>query len=511
MSPFKQILTPINLPYNMKIFKITIPFIAIAGLALIWGCEKYLEQAPVTEYAPATYYNSKQQAEQGLYGVYDMLQKEGTYYRYLWTIVDGISDDIDQGAGDSYGTMPFFLDNPSTPGHNNGWITHYQGITRANTLLAGLEKATAIAEVDKLRIEGETQFLRALFYFNLVNIYGGVPVVTIPLEPKEANVPRSSIEEVYAQIEKDLLNAINALPPNQAVTGAEKGRATKGAAQTLLARAYLFQGKYAQAAQLAKEVIDSQQYTLTPGAIGYRTNFLVKGENGPESIFEVQQSDASAGRGWAQEEGNHAANWNRPGAAGGWSGSFFNPSLAEQNPDKPLPLQGFEPDDPRRQYTMTVPGTSLPLDKTPDFVVTDAFSPTSPAKHWSDMNIGYIDVVNFIILRYAEVLLIRAEALIEQNQNLTEAQELINQVRNRVGLSSVTAATQTELRDIVRHERRVELAFELTRFWDLRRWNLLEPALTAAGKPYTPARRYAPIPQTQIDLSLGVLKQNEGY
>jgi hypothetical protein len=316
---------------------------------------------------------------------------------------------------------------------------------------------------------------------------------------------------VYAQIEKDLLEAAAVLPLNGAVTGAEKGRVTKGAAQTLLARAYLFQGKYQQAAQLAKDVIDSGQYSLTPGAIGYRTNFLVKGENGPESIFEVQQSDASAGRGWAQEEGNHAANWNRPGAAGGWSGSFFNPSLAEQNPDRPLPLQGFEPGDPRRQYTMTVPGTTLPLDKNPDFVVTDAFSPTSPAKHWSDMNIGYIDVVNFIVLRYAEVLLIRAEALIEQNQELTEARGRINEVRGRVGLPGVTATTQNELRDIVRHERRVELAFEITRFWDLRRWNLLEPALSAAGKPYTRSRKYAPIPQTQIDLSLGVLKQNDGY
>ena len=495
----------------MKIFRITVPAVAIAALAVLWGCKEYLEQAPVTEYAPASYYNSKPQAEQGLYGVYDMLQKEGTYYRYLWTIVDGISDDIDQGAGDSYGTMPFFLDNPSTPGHNNGWITHYQGITRANTLLAGLEKATAVAEADKLRIGAEAKFLRALFYFNLVNIYGGVPIVITPLEPKDANVPRSIIEEVYAQIEKDLLEAASVLPLNGAVTGAEKGRVTKGAAQTLLARAYLFQGKYQQAAQLAKDVIDSGQYALTPGAIGYRTNFLVKGENGPESIFEVQQSDASAGRGWAQEEGNHAANWNRPGAAGGWSGSFFNPSLAEQNPDRPLPLQGFEPGDPRRQYTMTVPGTTLPLDKNPDFVVTDAFSPTSPAKHWSDMNIGYIDVVNFIVLRYAEVLLIRAEALIEQNQELTEAQGRINEVRGRVGLPGVMTTTQNELRDIVRHERRVELAFEITRFWDLRRWNLLEPALSAAGKPYTPARKYAPIPQTQIDLSLGVLKQNDGY
>jgi hypothetical protein len=179
----------------MKIFRITVPAAAIASLAVLWGCKEYLEQAPVTEYAPASYYNSKPQAEQGLYGVYDMLQKEGTYYRYLWTIVDGTSDDIDQGAGDSYGTMPFYLDNPSTPGHNNGWITHYQGITRANTLLAGLEKATAVAEADKLRIGAEAKFLRALFYFNLVNIYGGVPIVITPLEPKDANVPRSSIED----------------------------------------------------------------------------------------------------------------------------------------------------------------------------------------------------------------------------------------------------------------------------------------------------------------------------
>jgi hypothetical protein len=112
----------------MKIFRITVPAAAIASLAVLWGCKEYLEQAPVTEYAPASYYNSKPQAEQGLYGVYDMLQKEGTYYRYLWTIVDGTSDDIDQGRRRQLRTMPFYLDNPSTP----GTTTAGSRITRAS-------------------------------------------------------------------------------------------------------------------------------------------------------------------------------------------------------------------------------------------------------------------------------------------------------------------------------------------------------------------------------------------
>jgi hypothetical protein len=137
------------------------------------------------------------------------------------------------------------------------------------------------------------------------------------------------------------------------------------------------------------------------------------------------------------------------------------------------------------------------------------------AKHWSTSGYqnGYNDAINWIVLRYAEVLLMRAEALIEGNLNLAEATSRINEVRLRVGLAAIPAGkTQTELRDIVRYERRIELAQELTRFWDLRRWNLLTQAMQIAEKiNYQPKNKYAPIPQIQIDLSQKVLKQNDGY
>ncbi len=481
---------------------------------LVLGCsDDFLKRSPITSYNPDGYYSTTETALQGLYGVYDMLQKDGTYNRYLWSVVHGRSDDGNEAAGDSYDRLKNFTDDPSTVAHNEGWIMHFQGITRANSLLAGLEASTTIPDADKARITGEAKFLRALYYFNLVNVFGGVPLVTIPLSPVEANVPRNTIDEIYAQIESDLQEAIVALPLLSEIPSAEKGRATKGSAQALLARAYLFQGKHSEAAATALEIISSTEYTLTPGEAGFRENFLVSGENGPESIFEVQYSDANATKGWAQEEGNEAANWLRPGFIGGWSGEMFHKSFREPNVDRPLPLQGIDTNDPRRKYTLTVANTNLPLDGDDGYMVPDGTLPQMSAKHWSSkIQYGYNDEINWIVLRYAEVLLIRAEALIEANQNLPEATNRINEVRGRVGLPNIASGkTQAELRDLVRYERRIELAQEGTRFWDLRRWNLLEDAMTFANKNYLPKYEYAPIPQNQIDLSQGVLVQNDGY
>jgi starch-binding outer membrane protein, SusD/RagB family len=487
---------------------------ALLALFLVVGCgDEFLKRSPLTDYNPNGYFSTKEAALQGLIGVYDMLQKDGTYNRYIWSVVHGRSDDGNEAAGDSYSKLVNFEDDPTTVAHNEGWIFHYQGITRANALLDGLAASTTIAPADLSRAVGEAKFLRSLFYFNLVNIFGGVPVITTSLSPKEANLPRNTIAEVYAQIEEDCLEAIAALPLVSALTETEKGRATKGSAQALLARAYLYQGKYDLAAQMALDVINSNQYILTPGEEGFRKNFLISGENGVESIFEVQYSDANANKGWAQEEGNQASNWLRPGFIGGWSGQMFSKSFREPNVDRPLPLQGIDTNDPRRKYTLTVGGTNLPLDGDEEYRVPDGTAAQTSAKHWSDQQVyGYNDVVNWIVLRYAEVLLIRAEALIEANVNLTEATSRINEVRARVGLPDLAPGkTQAELRDLVRYERRIELAQEGTRFWDLRRWNLLEQAMEFAEKNYLPKFEYAPIPQNQIDLSQKVLKQNVGY
>ena len=490
--------------------------IKIIVLFLMLGCNKtYLDKAPITDYNPNGYYSTTAAAKQGLYGVYDMLQKDGTYNRYMWSVVHGRSDDGSEAAGDSYDRLKDFSDDASTPAHNEGWIMHFQGITRANSLISGLEESTTVPDADKVRILGEAKFLRSLYYFNLVNIFGGVPIITKPLSPTEANVPRNTIEEVYKQIETDLQVAIAALPLSKDIPAAEKGRASKGSAQTLLARAYLFQGNYTEAAKLSLDVINSNQYILTPGETGFRTNFLISGENGPESIFEVQYSEANASKGWAQEEGNEGANWLRPGFIGGWSGEMFNKSFRETAATRPAALQGIDVNDPRRKYTLTVPNTNLPVDGDPGYMVPANVLPQTSAKHWSTTGYqnGYNDAINWIVLRYAEVLLIRAEALIEGNINLDEATNRINEVRTRVGLPNIPAGkTQTELRDIVRYERRIELAQELTRFWDLRRWNLLTEAMKIAEKiNYEPKFQYAPIPQIQIDLSQNVLVQNEGY
>ena len=490
--------------------------IKILMLFLMLGCGKdYLDKAPITDYNPNGYYSTTAAAKQGLYGVYDMLQKDGTYNRYLWSVVHGRSDDGNEAAGDSYDRLKDFSDDASTPAHNEGWIMHFQGITRANSLISGLEESTTVPAAEKVRIIAETKFLRALYYFNLVNIFGGVPIVTKPLSPTEANIPRNTIEEVYKQIETDLLAAIDGLPLAKNLPTAEKGRATKGSAQTLLARAYLFQGNYTEAAKLSLEVINSNQYILTPGEVGFRTNFLIAGENGPESIFEVQYSEANATKGWAQEEGNEGANWLRPGFIGGWSGEMFSKSFREKGPTRPAALQGIDPTDPRRKYTLTVPNTNLPVDGDLGYMVPKDVLPQTSAKHWSTTGYqnGYNDAINWIVLRYAEVLLIRAEALVEASQNLDEATKRINEVRSRVGLAAIPAGkTQTELRDILRYERRIELAQELTRYWDLRRWNLLPEAMKIAEKiNYQAKFKYAPIPQIQIDLSQKVLTQNEGY
>lgn len=345
--------------------------------------------------------------------------------------------------------------------------------------------------------------MRAYFYFKLVRWFGDVPLILEPLEPAEYQQARSPAGEVHAQIEQDLMDAINSLPPRAQYASADLGRVSQGTAEGLLAKVYLTQGDFAAAETHALGVINSGEYSLLER---YADNFLPVGENSIESLFEVQAT--------ALETGGAGSQYNEvQGVRGtpnlGWG---FN------RPSDDLIL-AYEPGDPRREATILYPGEVLPdgsarVEDNPN-IVNERFNQKAwvPAHSGGNGN----GPGNIRILRYADVLLIAAEALNENGQ-AAQALTYLNAVRERARqglngiLPDITETDQAALREIIWHERRVELAMEQQRWFDLQRQGRAGDVLRALDKAFVDNKHeLLPIPQTEIDLSGGQLLQNQGY
>jgi hypothetical protein len=308
----------------------------------------------------------------------------------------------------------------------------------------------------------------------------------------------------------DLEDAIAGLPLKSEYPVSEMGRATKGAAQTLLAQVYLFQQDYSNTLKYAMDVINSNEYRL---ADTYDQVFDVQYENGPESIFEVQFITREE-----RDLPNEWAKWQGVRGNVGWG--FFSPSEDLAN--------AYEPGDPRRDHTIFFEGEAWPgtngqeVPVWPDDVDPRANQKTLIPKPWP---VGYPSnsPVNMIVLRYADVLLMAAEAHNELG-NPTEALRYLEMVRERARegnpsvLPEITTTNKIELRHIIWHERRVELALEGYRYFDILRYNEVEPGFaqelfhTLGKTNFDPAKHTLfPIPQSEIDFSGGTLTQNPGW
>ena len=444
--------------------------------------------------------------------MYSELGKGGQYNYALWGIGD-IGSDLSTtgGGGGGDGLEQQQLDNFNIPATNpltsRLWGGCYVGIGRANIVLQKVPTMQIDPALQRRSI-GEAEFLRAKYYFDLVRAYGDVPLLTAPPTTlAEVNIPRTPVAQVYAQIEKDLLDAITKL--DASYSGDDVTRATKWAATGLLAKVYLTEGKLPEAATQARNVINNSGKELWAS---YGDNFKIANENGKESLFEVQYV---AGRNQYTFDG-----------LGFVGNEFFGPrgqGIVPQGgygfniPEKDF-VDGYEAGDTRRDVTIWKPG-----DVYPDGRTQPASLPGSPngygLKKWfvGKVNTNIWDSeLNIPVLRLAEMYLILAEGV----GPTTEGLEAINKVRRRsFGLPIATAAPARDLaasisaadfKKAVWRERKYELAFENDRWFDMKRTGelLTSPQLLAKGvKPFN---LLLPIPQSERDVNPG-LTQNPGY
>lgn len=481
-----------------------------AVLLVTMSCsEDFIDHGLLGEVEETNFMQSENDAILATNAVYNTLRT----WRYHggFPLIDIMSDDAAKGSNPSdaiqiqaYDEFTFTADDASV----SGWYSQlYVAVKRANLVI----ERTPDIDMDvslQSRLIAEARFLRAMTYFRLVRIYGGVPLIET-INP-ERIVPRSTAEEIYDFIEQDLLFAIDVLPEQSDYPASELGRATRGAAKALLAKAYLFQQDFQNAEQYALEVINSGQYSLDPSFVH---TFSVDGEFGPGSIFEIAAAPENFQNGGHQYGNTQGV---RGGPNRGWG---FN------RPTYDL-YQSFEPGDPRREGTFimlgdVIDGVLITGDSsTPDTTYDDngniveieaynrkTWTPgTSPLSSW-DYNVR--------VLRYADILLVAAEAM-NENGKSAEALQYLNQVRERARggnpnvLPDVTETNQAALRLLIERERRSELAMEQHRFFDLVRTGRAAEVLGPLGF-VSPKHNLFPIPQSEIDLSEGALTQNPGW
>ena len=481
-----------------------LPTLLLAGIVLVASCNEVLDRTPQAEYTLENFFQTEEQAVQSVNATYNQLRQWQTHVFAFIGMTDIVSDDADKGSLPSDGFFLQEIDDFTLTPTNNGpgsvWQGYYTGVFRSNLAVNRIPDVQEMDEELRARLIAEARFLRAYYYFNLVRWFGDVPLILEPF-PSDFEIPRAPRAEVYAQIEADLEAAAAVLPTSY--TGADVGRATSGAARAMLAKVALTQQDFQSAADLAEQVINSGTYALLPS---YDQIFTLDGENSSESIFEVQAAAFEIGGGGSQYNEVQGV---RGSLNLGWG---FN------RPSDDL-IASFEAGDPRREATILYVGEVLPDGSD---VVTDnpniegerfnqkAFVPDHPGGNGNGPG-------NIRVLRYADLLLIAAEALNEIGQS-EQALEYLNQVRTRARgsnpdvLPDVTTTDQAALREAIYRERRSELALEQHRWFDLVRTGRAAEEMLPLKPNFTPGKNELfPIPQTEVDLSQGALEQNPGY
>ncbi|MDB5202704.1 MAG: RagB/SusD family protein [Ferruginibacter sp.] len=487
--------------------------------AILPACKKdFLDRDPQGQYTTDTYPYPAGAGpfDQYIFGGYAGMRVWGVAAFPFVGATSIRSDDADKGSTPADGPDQIQMDNfPVAPTNglvNDMWKAYYDVIGRANDVLDRIAKDNSPTSAPfKAQAEGEAKFIRGYSYFMLVRLFGGVPKID-SVSATVQNKPRASVAEIYALIESDLQTAATSLPATWS-TGFT-GRATKGAANGLLAKVYLTQQKWGPAMSAASAVINSGVYDLsTP----YTTIFREEGENSKESIFEIQ-AIANASNPSTETYGVQYTNVQGVRGSGafdlGWGFNVPNSYLAA----------AYEPGDPRKERTFlregetTYYGETLPMGL-PNPAYNEKVYTNPSVRATVGNRFGWW--MNVRILRYADVVLMYAEAANEIGgaANTTEALAKLEMVRNRARdgnaaiLPAVTTTNQGALRTAIRQERRVELAMEHDRFFDLVRWGIAASTLQASGRPnFNGARdNILPIPQAQRDISNNVLSQNPNY
>lgn len=476
---------------------------AISAVLLTASCKKdFLNVPPQAQQPSVTFWKTPEDALKGVNAIYANLRSWNNVAFNAIAIESTGSDEADKGSTPTDATF-FNLYDQFTVTSTHGtlldfWTGQYQNINLCNQVLDNIPNIP-MDETLRNRYLAEAKFVRAYSYFRLVRAYGNVVLrLHVPKDNSEYNLPQSDKATVYAQIEKDLNEAAAVLP--QSYGAADLGRATKGAAIGLHAKVAMYQNKWADVLSLTNQVM-TMGYDLFPD---FEKGFRTQNENNIESLFEVQAElvpgnpDASNSQ-YSQVQG--------VAAIMGWG--FNTPSEVLAN--------AFEAGDPRRDATILFKGETTPQgDLVPTTVPNERYNQKSYvpfAMRVSGFNEGAQQ--NFRVLRFADVLLMNAEAANEQG-NTSQALTSLNRVRARARggniniLPDVTTTDKTTLRNAIWKERQVELAMENDRYFDVIRQGR---GLAVFGPKGWKANKNEvwPIPQNEIELSGNLLKQNPGY
>lgn len=478
--------------------------------------EDFLNKAPLDTINTSNFFQTEEDAIAAINGAYQPLQWPKLYNMRMWT-TDIIAGNSIVGAGggtDGIETQDQanFVTSTDNQGVLDLWRGPWPGILRSNIVLKNVPDMNISSSI-KNRVLGEAHFLRANYYFILVRFFGDLPLVTEPIDPAGDLRPfRSSREDVYQLIIEDLNKAIELLPAREQYSGANIGRASKGSATGMLAKVHLTLGNWQNVVDLCDQV-KSLGYTLTPD---YADNFDPSKENGSESLFEIQYVSDAGYNFWSNE--NQAS----------WLSTFTGPrgsNMVEggwgwNQPTKEF-VDAYEVGDLRKDVTVLYEG--CPKFDGADYKKSYSSTGYNLRKFLVAKSVSNAydnSPLNFPVLRYADVLLMKAEALNElgrtseallpaDNENAT-----LNKVRARAGLSNVSGLNQATLRNKILHERRMELAFEGQRWFDLVRVNNGQYGidfLHSIGKLNMSAKYLLyPVPQKERDANPN-LTQNTGY
>ncbi|WP_420151374.1 RagB/SusD family nutrient uptake outer membrane protein [Spirosoma sp.] len=492
-------------------------------LVTISSCQRdFLDKNPLNAISGATFWKTESDVNMALVGVYRTLQN--AVYGHRKPFLDAYSDN-------AYDRHSYFGFNVATQGVINSsnvntglYNQPYQGIAACNYFLENINGVTAVSQTLRDTYSAEIRFLRAMYYFDLVQLFGGVVVYkTGPKTAEEAKIKQSTRDEVLAFVLEDVDYAISKLPAT-----AYSGHAVKASAQMLKARVRLFQQNWAEAATLTNEIINSKLFSIYQG--GYANLFLNNTQqNNPEIIFSTKYLSPN------NPQGNEGMlveiSWY--GAINPYqnlvdeyemaNGKMINDPGSGYSAATPYVNR-----DPRLSLTIELPGQPLKNPDGSNFAHTDPLLTGFAQKKYMDLSklpfdrtkIPVTDM-NVVHMRYAEVLLAYAEAKNEATGPDASIYAALNAIRTRtgVGLPPVDEArynAKETLREFIRHERRVELALEGHRYFDLKRWNIMAAKLSAIKNPagqslvFGEKNNVLPFPQSELDRNKSLV-QNAGY
>lgn len=489
-----------------------IKFIFLIVLVLTFGsCKKYLDKAPLDSVNTSNYFKTSTDAINAVNACYQPMQRPKLFNLRMWTSDIYAGNSVVGAGGGTDGIETVEEANFTTDASNAGvldlWRGPYPGILYCNLVIQnvpGINMDTTLRN----RIVGEAKFLRANYYFILVRFFGDVPLILESQTPASSNYypKRTPVAQIYQQIIQDLNDAITLLPPRETYSGSDIGRASKGAAIGTLAKVYLTLGQYDKVVPLCQQVT-ALGYALNTN---YADNFNPATKNSKESLFEIQYSGSTQ---YGFFDDLNQASWTSP-FMGPRNTNFVGGAYGWNQPTQEF-VDSYEPGDLRKDLTILYQGC-------PDFngnVYSSSYSTTGynvrkflvPTTIASQYNNSSED---FPVLRYADVLLMQAEAMNELGQTAQAAAPL-NLVRERAGLPDIQSGlSQNDFRIAVLHERRMELAFEGQRWFDLIRINNGQYGISflqSIGHTNVSAKNLLmPIPLAEIQANANLI-QNNGY